>query len=194
MRQLLIMLLLLVVPLAAAEPLAKPVIVLHEQVTLDTAEVALQQVATVQLPEGAEALPVISLGSAPVPGCSRRISADYLRLRLRRYGLRPEQLDLRGEAVLVHRVGGPAPAPARPSAGTSAAEPVAALPPRTIRRHQAVEVHLRCGGVMVHTTGQASSAAAEGELLTVNLAATRRTLTGRVHAGVLIVQIPGSNP
>ncbi|MEN6641511.1 MAG: flagella basal body P-ring formation protein FlgA [Armatimonadia bacterium] len=174
----LLTLLTLTIPAMAA---AMPVVALQPQATVDTTEVTLGQVASGLTPE----LAAVNLGSAPVPGTTRHITADYICLRLRRCGIRPETLDLQGEGVTVCRKGA--------ANATATARPVAA--PRAdalIRRNQLVEVEVQCGGVTIHTTGRAAADASEGDLIEINLATTNRKVTGRVSRGTILVVIPGS--
>jgi len=160
---------------------AMPEVALQPQATVDTTEVTLGQVAPDLHPD----LAAVNLGSAPVPGTTRYITADYIRLRLRRCGIRPETLDLQGEGVTVRRTG---------ATGTQATERSTAGPQALplIKRNQLVEVAVQCGGVTIHTTGRAAGDASEGDLIEINLATTNRKVTGRVSRGTILVVIPGS--
>jgi len=160
----------------------RPVVTLRADVTVATPDVSLGQVADVQ---GAEAdmaakLAAVSLSSAPLPGGSRAIAADYVRLRLRRFGLDPAQLYLVGETVTVHRAG-PAQSPA---AGTSATTPslatVAPTEPPLVRRGQLVEAEVRCGGVAVRAAAHACSDARAGEMVELRLDPGACRIMGRV--------------
>lgn len=184
MPLLLLILLTLTTPFLAAEATVLPVVTLQAVVAVDTAEVTLGQVAADLTAE----LAAVSLGSAPVPGSTRRITADYIRLRLRRCGIRPETLELQGEGVTVGRLAdkttklatGPEKVATRSGADL------------TVKRNQVVEVEVQCGGVTIHTTGRAAGEAGEGDLVEVNLVNTNRKVTGRVSRGTILVVIPGS--
>lgn len=174
----LLTLLALTIPAMAA---AMPVVALQPQVTVLTTEVTLGQVA----PDLPAELAAVTLGSAPVPGTTRYITADYIRLRLRRCGIRPETLDLQGDGVTICHTG---------TTGAQATEGSTAGPQPLplIKRNQLVEVAVQCGGVTIHTTGRAAGDASEGNLIEINLATTNRKVTGRVSRGTILVVIPGS--
>ena len=75
-------------------------------VTIDGGFVRLGDIATVQGPDGqaVKRLRKIEIAKAPLPGKSRGIDADYVRLRLRQYGVDLNRLDLRFKTkVLVTR-------------------------------------------------------------------------------------------
>lgn len=170
---------------------ARPLITLHEQaLTVDTPEVRLDQVAVIQAPaELAPRLGTVTLGSRPVPGTARRISGDYIRLRLRRFGIDPAQVNLQGEGVTVR-----AERPSISSTGELLAE-ATIQPEFAVRRGQVVEVQVRCGGVLVRTTGIASRDGRVGELLPLRLERTGLNATGRaLESGRVTLLIPESHP
>lgn len=185
MRLLPLILFFVTIPVAA-EAAVLPVVAIREAVTVDTAEVTLGQVAGDMTPE----LAAVSLGSAPVPGSVRHISADYIRLRLRRCGIRPESLDLQGEGVTVSRLSAVGEKPAAGTTGASKGNSATVL----IKRNQLVKVEVQCGGITIHTTGRTAGEAGEGDLVEVNLVNSNRKLTGRATGGTIIVAITGSMP
>lgn len=172
------------------EAAPRPAIVLHAESSVTGTEVLLSQVAEIAAePELAQRLAAVSLGSAPVASTCRTITAGYIKLRLRRFGLDPDQLEITGASVKVH---GPTAATQTPSSAAPKA-PEAPLELPLIRRGQMVEVEVHCGGVTIHTTGRAGSDAAAGELLSITLQKTGRNVTARaIAAGTAILIAPGS--
>ncbi len=164
-------------------------VTLRAEATVNTPEVALAQVADVTAAgaEVAAKLAAVSLSSAPVPGGSRVIPADYVWLRLRRFGFEPAQVELVGEAVTVHRTGGAGTV----SVAAASPTPVATATP-VVRRGQSVETEVRCGGVAVRAAGFACGDAGVGDMVEVRMAQGSRRLIGRVAGpGQVLLIIPG---
>jgi hypothetical protein len=153
---------------------ARPVVALRATATVHAPEVLLGQVCEITA-AGAlrEKLATVSLGSGPVPGTQRIIEAGYVRLRLRRFGIDPAEVELRGTQVVVS-----APAAQRRAQADECAAPDAAV--ALVRRGQLVEVRVQCGAVTIHATGRALADASELELVKVSLEGSSRTITVRV--------------
>jgi hypothetical protein len=190
----LIMLLVLLAP-CDANATERMGIRLHEQAEVTTEQVTLGQVAT--LPGESEGMPwaTLDLGSAPPPGYSRVIELGYVRLRARRHGLQPDEVDWQGDRVRVSRpplttlspsVLQPRPAVTSPAAGP--AEPL-------VRRGQLVEVIVRCRGVVVRGSGRALAEGSLGERVGVSLGASTRPVSALITQGPkLLVELTGGNP
>lgn len=166
-------------------------VVLRAEATVDAPEVLLGQIADVQAPAELSAkLAQVSLGSGPVAGAQRTIEAGYVKLRLRRFGIDPASIDLRGERVTVAsaKAGGEQVAPssgvtalgARIGTAPRAGLAVADAQPPLVKRNQLVEVLVQCGGVIIHANGRAMADATEGELIKVILEGNSRSLVARV--------------
>lgn len=176
------------VAIALAEPSA--VIVLRPEALVEpAAEVRLGQIADIQAPPERHArLAEVSLGSAPIPGTTRPISAGFIALRLRRFGFNPADIQLQGETVLVKSAVPVALAPkgsASSFAWQGAATPASlrcenAPEPVLIRRGQYVELQVQCGAVTVIATGRAEREGRPNELIPVRLEKTGRTVLARV--------------
>lgn len=159
---------------------APTTLALRPQVTVNGPEVRLGEAATLTAPADLAArLAAVSLGSAPVYGTTRVISAGYVRLRLRHAGLDPEGMTITGEFVAVQRA----------AAGTGAAPTTAPETPAlatgekpVVRRGEGVTVQAICGGVTVTLEGRAGQDAAVGQTITVYLPRTSRTVEARVIA------------
>lgn len=186
-RGLLAVLLLVLLASASVATEEKPKLVLRAQATVDGREVLLGDIAEITAVDPLrERLGQVSLGSGPLPGTQRTIKEDYVKLRLRRFGVDPATLELSGGPVLV--ISGRAPAPPSrapvptpaaalrvPSAATVAA-PAAPL----VKRGQLVAVTVTCGGVTVQGTGRAQSDGAQDELIKVSLEGNNRSIVVRV--------------
>lgn len=187
---------LLVLTGASEAPTDRPTIILREQVTVDTTEVLLPQIATIAgPPDLVSALGAVSLGSAPVPGTSRTVAVAYVRLRLRRYGLMPDRLDIQGQAVVIHR--GPTLGNAPDSLGRTPSVAVAAAPslPPDVRRNDEVHVAVQCRGVTVGLTGRALQDGCLGDSIRVQIPQTSRTVEAVVIGpGQLALQLGGGLP
>jgi hypothetical protein len=183
----------LLMALAATTVLAQdpqPIVTLRADAAVATTEVLLGQVADIQAgPEITARLQAISLSSSPLPDRTRAITAGYIRMRLRRFGFDPGQVDLRGETVVVRRTGTPEVAVegARPEATSNQ--------PALVRQGQLVDVEVRCGGVTVRTAGVACRDGAAGELIDLRLEKLNRTVPARVTGpGRATLMISGRKP
>ncbi|NPV48490.1 MAG: hypothetical protein HPY69_16240 [Armatimonadetes bacterium] len=171
-------------------------IVLRDKVTVDTAEILLPQVAAIAGPEDAVyALGQVSLGSAPVPGTSRTVAVDYVRLRLKRYGLALDSLDIQGQVVVIHRDAEASDAPASAARTPCSAATATPLPSPDVRRNDEVHVAVRCRGVTVGLTGRALQNGCVGDLIRVQIPQTSRTVEATVIGpGQLAMQLQGGQP
>ncbi len=163
------------------------VIVLRPEASVGSGEVRLGQIAEIQAPPEMQIrLADISLGSAPLPGTTRQISAGFIALRLRRFGFNPAEMQLQGEVVLVKSAVPVASAPdvsaPSPAQGASpgALRPANIPEPALIRRGQYVELQVQCGAVIVIATGLAGREGRLNELIPVRLEKTGRTVLARV--------------
>lgn len=188
--------LLIAAPAAAAVSADEPqaVVTLRAEASVATADVLLGQVADIQATSEMTArLHGVSLSSSPLPDRTRSIEAGYIKLRLRRFGVDPAQVDLRGETVVVHRSGMPQIATAQAAAEATA--DTASPQPALIRQGQLIDVEVRCGGVIVRTTGVACRDGAAGELIDLRLEKLNRKLPGRITgAGRVLLTISERMP
>ncbi|MHB8997143.1 MAG: flagella basal body P-ring formation protein FlgA [Armatimonadota bacterium] len=161
----------------ADEPQA--VVTLRAEAAVDTAHVLLGQVADIQATSEMTArLHGVSLSSSPLPDRTRSIEAGYIKLRLRRFGVDPAQVDLRGETVVVRRsrmfqI-------ATSEAASGATGDTTTTEPALVRQGQLVDVEVRCGGVTIRTTGVACRDGAAGHLIDLRLEKLNRKLPARI--------------
>jgi hypothetical protein len=180
--------LLLMSSVFADEP--QPIVTLRPQAAVSTAEVLLGQVADIQAaPELVARLQAVSLSSSPLPDRTRSIDAGYIRLRLRRFGFDPAQVELRGAAVVVSRSGTPKALPTEATADPTTAQPA------LVRQGQLVDVEVRCGGVAVRTAAVACRDGAAGELIDLRLEKLNRKVPARVTGpGRVVLTITERTP
>jgi hypothetical protein len=171
---------------APSAPVA--VINLHSQAVVTSAEVTLAQVADLQAPaEMLGPLGQVSLGSAPIPGATRTLAADYIRFRLRRHSFDPDRMRISGTTVTLRRE-------ATASVSSPTDTPVTAPLPQPLLAHRGelVEVEVQCGGVTIRTAGRIMSDGRAGELVNVQVDKTNHTLQARVSGpGRLLCVLSG---
>lgn len=159
-----------------AEPQA--VVTLRAEATVTTTEVSLGQVSDiVATPELAARLAGVSLSSAPLPDRTRSIEAAYITLRLRRFGLDPAQVEVRGATVTIHRTAAPL------GAIKDAEEEARAVPasaPTLVHQGQLIDVEVRCGGVTIRTAAVACRDGVLGDLIDLRVGQGYRKLQARV--------------
>lgn len=184
------------------------VVSLHDQAVVAAGHVTLGDVAQVT---GAAAtidrLAAVSLGSAPVAGRERRISAEFVRLRLRRYGMDPENIVLEGDGVVVQREeavpvlsrvaarpNGVRGALHIPRAADSIPAPTANEPaPPLVSRNQPVGISVVCGGVVIYNRGRVLEEGRAGDIVTVRLDGASHSLQAVVSGpGQLTLHVGGT--
>ncbi len=172
--------------LAVAEPTAR--VVLQERACVVGPSIRLGDVAEVEAPtEATEELRAVELGPAPLPGRTRTVSLGVVKLRLRRYGFRPEEMVFgeRDEVRVVRsRV-------VRSAARAGSLEAAAVAQGRpAVKRRERVRVVIQQGSVRITAPAEALADAATGEDVKVRLLLNNHILRGRVQgAGVVVLSL-----
>jgi hypothetical protein len=179
--------LLLLLLLAAPAPVAPALqsIALRAEATVTGDRVTLGDLADLAPAGAAAAAGALDVTPAPPVGCSTQIARGYLRLRLRRAGLRLEGIAFTGpDRITVTRLApppGPSAGEATPTAPAGAAAPPAALPALpTVPRGTHLRLVLRIGELTVETSAELLAAAVPGGPCRVRTTDSRVVLEARL--------------
>lgn len=177
-----------------AAPSTAAVVELRESAHLDEERIVLGRVAEIEAvaaPTGeaaeegvplTELLAEIDLGPAPLPGDSRRLTAGYIKMRLRRSGVNCGDLTFEGaDAVRVHR-----PAPTAPEAAASVegedaqGGAVEAPPPVEVRRGARLHLTVAHGAVVIGAEATLLEDAVVGGRARLRVHQTRETVIAQI--------------
>ena len=161
---------------------AAAVIELHGSAHLDGERILLGHIAKIAAPEReAEALAEIDLGPAPLPGTSRRLTAGYVKMQMRRSGVPCADLTFTGaEAVRVHRDARKASAAAQRAGGQQADETAEMRVPVEIRRGTRMHLTVARGTVIVGAEATLLENAVLGGRARMRVHQTRETVTAQI--------------
>ncbi len=170
-------------------PSSAALVELREDARLEEEErIRFGHVAQIAAPEdGADALvdklEEVDLGPSPLPGSSRRLTAGYIKMRLRRSGVNCGDLTFAGaDAVTVHRA-----APRPPAADTSEEEcdetgmPAPDLPaPVEVGRGTRVHLTVVSGAITIGAEATLLEGAVVGGRAMMRVQQTRETVTAEL--------------
>ncbi len=160
------------------------VVELRETARVETERIRLGEVAELDCTdEEAATLAELDLGPAPLPGGSRRLSAGYIKMRLRRCGVDCDEVDFAGApAVQVHRPGA-APAPRKPPReGTTDGQDGEADRPAPVEIDRGTRIHLTvaCGAVFIGAEATLLEDAVVGARAKMRVEQTRETVMAQI--------------
>ncbi len=165
------------------------VIELSEAAEITADRIELGALATVTGPEPArERLEALDIGPAPLPGRSRTLTLGYLKMRMRRWGLKPESFMFTGAPqVQVSRHAETATTEATtPTTGTTGTSCASSLQPpasslrRTVvvKRGARLQLSVICGAVCILAEATTLEDGVVGQRVKMRVEQTRQTVWG----------------
>ncbi len=158
---------------------------LRERVLVEGEEITLGQLAEITPEERAEELGAVKIGPAPLPGDGRRLTAGYLKMRLRHGGVACDEIAFTGaECVEVWRAPtltgtspaehGEVEATGQPGARHLIPEPV------IVRRGTRVRLTVLCGAVVIGAEATLLEDGTVGGLVKMRVEQTRETVVAQI--------------
>ncbi len=181
----------LVASFAAACRAGPVTVLLREEAVVAVGPVTLGQLADIEADtEASPEIAAVIIGSSPLPGRERRISAGYIRMRMARAGVSGDTAKLGGAAAVVVRVKS-AEAVSPRDAATAKANGRRGIPPVgrdpttatageawSCKRGQRVQIRVLCGNIVVLTSGQLLENAAAWESVMARVGSTGGRVCG----------------
>ncbi len=161
-------------------PSGATVIELSEAAEITADRIELGALATVTGPEPVrERLAALDIGPAPLPGRSRTLTLGYLKMRMRRWGLKPERFMFTGAPqVEVSRLAQAVPV-TPPGPEQASAEPVTPAPaPVVVKRGARLQLSVVCGAVCILAEATTLEDGVVGQRVKMRVEQTRQTVWG----------------
>lgn len=158
---------------------------LHESACVEADQVLLADLATIAPEERAEQLGALVVGPAPLPGDSRRLTAGYLKMRLRRNGVSCDRVAVTGAKAVEVRRALPPPAVRREAQGeVEAADPSGARhpvrPAHPVKRGARLRLRVICGAVVIGAEATLLEDAVVGGRAKMRVEQTRETVVAQI--------------
>ncbi len=169
-------------------------VLLREEAVVAAGPVTLGQLADIEAEtEASSQIAAVIIGSSPLSGRERSISAGYIRMRMARAGVSGDTAKLGGAAAVVVRVAAekavrpqvpagqvrdPATASHGPRPATRPSSSAVAGEAWTCKRGQKVQIRVLCGNIVVLTSGQLLENAAAGESVMARVGSTGGRVCG----------------
>ncbi len=158
---------------------------LRESTCVEGERIVLADLAEITPAEQSERLGAVDVGPSPLPGDSRRLSAGYLKMRLRRGGVSCDDLAITGAGSVEVRRASPPPTQRGAEGEVEAADPPGARhpAPRAVEVDRGTRLRLTviCGAVTVGAEATLLEDAVVGGRAKMRVEQTRETVTAQIE-------------